>query len=88
MRVLAVAQALLDVEFKEELLRKTGFLTHIGGNHHIILSGMGVGLCGKLQAGVVGGEAVAFDLLEHGGVVRRVAYDGNVLPVLCGAAHH
>ena len=88
MGILAVAQALLQVVFEEELLVQAGLGTHIGGDHHIVLSGMGIGLGREFEAGLPCGVAGGGDLFEYPAVVGRVADDSHVGPVLCGAAQH
>ncbi len=45
MRVLTIAERLLDIELKEKFLGESGLLTHEGRDTHIVLCSMGVGLC-------------------------------------------
>ena len=88
MRILAVAQALLEIELQEEFLRKACFRTHVGGDAAVILRRMGIGLGGKLQPGGIRSPALGAKFGKHGVVIGRIAYDGDILPVLGGAAHH
>ena len=46
-RVLTVAEALLEVVLQEEFLIQAGLGAHIGGNGHIVLGSVGIGLGGK-----------------------------------------
>ena len=87
-RVLAVAEALLDVELQEELLGQAGLLAHVRGDAGVVFRRVGVGLGGELQAGFRARTAVFAEFRENGIVIVRVAHDGDVPPVLGGAAHH
>ena len=69
MRVLTVAEALLEVIFKEKLLIQTGLRTHVCSDAHIIFCRMCICLCGKLEAGLPACVAVAADLSQYPAVV-------------------
>ena len=49
---------------------------------------MGIGLGGKLQPGSIRSPALGAKLGKHGVVIGRIAYDGDILPVLGGTSHH
>ncbi len=87
-RVLAVAERLLDVVLQEELLRQTGLGTHVGGDAGVVLGRMGIGLGGEFQAGFRAGAAVLAEFGQDGVIVGRIAHDGDVAPVLGSAADH
>ena len=88
MRILAVAQFLLDVIFKEKLLRKACLGTHVGRNRAVVLGGVGVGLCGQGQTGGRSGRSVFPELGNDCGIILRIDYDGHALPVLGCTADH
>ena len=88
MGILSVSQGLADVIFKEKLLGKSGLGAHPGGDGHVVLRSVGVGLCGELQTCLAAGLAVGLELGNHCGIVFRVDDDRDALPVLGGAAHH
>ena len=87
-RVLAVAETLLDVELEEKLLRKTGLLAHVSGDAGIVFSCVRICLCREFQARFRRGAPLLAKLVENGAVVVRVAHDGDVAPVLRRTAHH
>lgn len=45
LRVLTIAESLLEVILEEELLIETCCLTHVSSDHHVILCSMGICLC-------------------------------------------
>ena len=87
-RVLAVAQTLLEIVLQEEFLVQAGLCAHIGGDAGIILGCVRVGLGRQLQASLVRGLAIRAKLRQHGIIIRRITDDSHILPVLSGAAHH
>ena len=86
--VLPVAQRLHEVEFKEQLLVKPGLCTHIGRDHRIVLSRMGVCFGRKFQARSLFRIAAGTDFTEHLLIVRRVADHRDVGPVLGRRTQH
>ena len=88
MRVLAVTEALLKVILKEQLLVKTGSLTHISCDACIVFCSVSICLCRQFKTGFVRCLAVGLELVEHGTVIGRIANDGNVFPVLGSTADH
>ena len=87
-RILAIAEALLEIELQEEFLGKAGLGTHIACNAAVVFCGVGISLCRKLQAGFLGSLAILAEFGEHAPVIGRIADYGNILPVLRSAAHH
>ena len=86
--VLAVAKSLLEIILQEEFLVKAGLGAHIGSYAGVVLGGMCVSLCGQFEAGLVGSLAVSANFFQDLVVVRRIADDSNVFPVLGCAANH
>ena len=88
MRILTVAEALLEVILEEELLVQTGCLAHVGSDHHVVLCCVSVCLCRKLETGFLGCVAVLLNLGDDLRVIVRVAHHCHRAPVLgCGAEH-
>ena len=77
MRVLAIAQALPEIEFQEELLIETGLFPHPAGNHHIVLGGVGIGFCRELQTGVAAGVTTGFQFAQHHGIILGIDHDSH-----------
>ena len=88
MGVLAITQALLEVVFEEQFLVESSSLTHVGGDAHIVLGGVGICFGAELETGLPAGVAFGLNLCENAVVVVRVADHGYVVPVLgCRAKH-
>ena len=87
-RVLAIAQGLLQVVFQEKFLRQAGLGAHITRNHRIVLGRMRVSLGRERQARLRRRVAARTDLVENLFVIGRIAHHGNVAPVLGSAAQH
>ena len=88
MRVLTVAESLLEVILEEEFLVKTGSLTHVSCDHHIVLCSVGICLCRQLETGFLCGVAEFLDLCDNLSIILRIADYCNCAPVLCGRTKH
>ena len=88
MRVLTVTQRLLQVVFQEEFFGQPGLGAHIAGNHRVVLRRVRVGLGRERETRFGFRVAGGADLVEHDGIVGRIADHRHVAPVLGGAAQH
>ena len=87
-RILAVAQRLLQVVFEEQLLRQAGLRPHVTSDHRVVLRRMRIGLGREFQSCLERRVAGMADLVDHAAVVGGVADHSDVAPVLGGAAQH
>ena len=88
MRVFAVAESLLEIVFEEEFFVQSRLLAHILRDAAVVLGRMGISLGGKLKARFRRRIPLLADFSEDGIVIGRIADDGDVPPVLGGAADH
>ena len=86
--VLTVAQRLLEVELQEELLVQAGLLAHVGSDHRIVLSRVGVGLGRELQTALLLRVAELLDLGQNLVVILGVANHRYIVPVLGSRTQH
>ena len=86
--VLAVAQRLHEVELEEQLFIQTRLSAHVGGDHRIVFGGVRVGFRREFQARGLFGIAAGPDLGEDLRIVRGVAHDRHVGPVLGRRTQH
>ena len=74
-RVLAVAQSLLEVEFEEKLFVQPCLFTHEGSDCHIVFSSVCICLGGELKACLWGGVSVCPQFFENCRVVLRIDHN-------------
>ena len=87
-RVLTIAEPLLKVELKEEFLVQPRLLPHVGRDTAVVLRRVGVCLCRQAQTRLLGGVARGAHLAEDGVVIRRIAHNGYIIPVLRRRPQH
>ena len=88
MGVLAVAQRLHEVEFEEQFFVQASLRTHIGRDHRVVLGGVRVGFGREFQARGLLGVAAGTNLVQNHLIVRGIAHDRHVGPVLGRRTQH